>query len=52
MDFLRGFGAYQMEGGDPDTQQVEMDRSRACEELRKAREMLALLSRQLESRSE
>jgi HEPN domain-containing protein len=47
MDFLREFGAYQIEGRYPDAEQIEIDRVLACEELRKTREMLAWLSRQL-----
>jgi len=47
MDFLREFGAYQIEGRYPDAEQLEIDHDLAGEELRKTREMLAWLSRQL-----
>jgi HEPN domain-containing protein len=47
MDFLREFGAYQIEGRYPGAEQIEIDHDLACEELRKTREMLAWLSRQL-----
>ena len=47
MDLLREFGIYQIEGRYPDAQQVAIDRALAREELRRTREMLAWLSRQL-----
>jgi HEPN domain-containing protein len=47
MDFLREFGAYQIEGRYPDAEQLEIDSDLAREELRGTREMLAWLSRQL-----
>lgn len=47
MDFLREFGAYQIEGRYPDAQQVEIDRVLAGEELRRTRKMMEWLSRQL-----
>lgn len=47
MDLLREFGIYQIEGRYPDAEQVVIDRTLACEELRRTREMLAWLSRQL-----
>jgi len=46
MDFLREFGAYQIEGRYPDTEQLEIDNDLAREELRRTREMLTWLSRQ------
>jgi HEPN domain-containing protein len=47
MDLFREFGIYQIEGRYPDIQQVAMDHALAREELHRAREMLAWLSRQL-----
>jgi hypothetical protein len=47
MDFLREFGVYQIEGRYPDAEQVELDQVLAREELRKVREMVEWLSRQL-----
>lgn len=47
MDLLREFGAYHIEGRYPDAEQLEMDQDLAREELRKTREMLIWLSRQL-----
>jgi HEPN domain-containing protein len=46
MDFLREFGAYQVEGRYADAEQLEIDPALAREELRKTREMLAWLSEQ------
>lgn len=46
MDFLREFGAYQIEGRYPDAEQLEIDNDLAREELRRTREMLTWLSRQ------
>jgi HEPN domain-containing protein len=47
MDFLREFGVYQIEGRYPDTEQAQIDPVLAREELRRTREILAWLSRQL-----
>ncbi len=47
MDFLREFGAYQIEGRYPDAEQLEVNTDLARDELCKAKEMLAWLSRQL-----
>lgn len=47
MDLLREFGVYQIEGRYPDAEQVEIDGVLAREELRRTRELLEWLSRQL-----
>ena len=46
MDFLREFGAYQIEGRYPDAEQLEVSADLARDELCKAKEMLVWLSRQ------
>jgi HEPN domain-containing protein len=47
MDMLREFGAYQMEGRYPDAQQFDIDADLARDELRRAKEILVWLSKQL-----
>jgi hypothetical protein len=47
MDFLREFGVYQIEGRYPDAEQLEVNTDLARDELCRAKEMLAWLSRQL-----
>ncbi len=47
MDFLRESGVYQIEGRYPDAEQAQIDPVLAREELRRTREMLEWLSRQL-----
>ena len=46
-DFLREFGAYQIEGRYPDAQELALSPEVGREELVKAEEMLAWLKRQL-----
>jgi HEPN domain-containing protein len=46
-EFLREFGAYQLEGRYPDSEQVSLDPSCARDEISRAREMLVWLKRQL-----
>ena len=47
MDFLREFGAYQVEGWYPDTEQLEINADLARDDLCRAKEILAWLSKQL-----
>lgn len=46
-DFLREFGAYQLEGRYPDSQQLCLSAAEVREELNRAQEMLAWLKQQL-----
>jgi len=45
--FLREFGAYQLEGRYPDSEQVPVDPSFARDEISRAKEMLVWLKKQL-----
>ena len=45
--FLREFGAYQLEGQYPDSEQVPVDPGFARDEISRAKEMLAWLKKQL-----
>lgn len=45
--FLREFGAYQLEGRYPDSEQVSVDPGFARDEISRAKEMLAWLKKQL-----
>ena len=45
--FLREFGAYQLEGRYPDSEQVSVDPGFAQDEISRAKEMLAWLKKQL-----
>ncbi|HNS21540.1 MAG TPA: HEPN domain-containing protein [Sedimentisphaerales bacterium] len=47
MDLLREFGVYQIEGRYPDAEQIKVDGNLARDELCRAKEMLAWLSKQL-----